>query len=56
MAGLSKIFSATLAAAIIFFAGLVSGCDDGEKKSEVTQEFLNVSYDPTRELYNSEKN
>lgn len=31
-------------ALVVLAAGLVGGCDDGEK-------FLNVSYDPTRELY-----
>ena len=38
-----------LAAWIIFFAATMSGCSD-EKISE-PKEFLNVSYDPTRELY-----
>ena len=39
-----------LAALMIFFATLLVGCGD-EKKSPAPKEFLNVSYDPTRELY-----
>lgn len=51
MFGLSKIFSALFAAEIIFFAGLTSGCVDEENNSQTAPNFLNVSYDPTRELY-----
>ena len=39
-----------LATVMIFFAATGVGCGD-EKKSPATKEFLNVSYDPTRELY-----
>ena len=40
-------------AAMILFASIVmTGCgDDNSIPTSVTQEFLNVSYDPTRELY-----
>ena len=37
------------AALMIFFAATLSGC--GNEKNSAPKEFLNVSYDPTRELY-----
>lgn len=45
-----KIFSAIVAGEIIFVGGMISGCG-GDSEKIGAQELLNVSYDPTRELY-----
>ncbi|MBR1487147.1 MAG: sulfate ABC transporter substrate-binding protein [Synergistaceae bacterium] len=47
----SKKFSALVAAGFIFSAGIFSGCGNDSASTETKKEFLNVSYDPTRELY-----
>lgn len=46
----AKVF---LTAGLIFSAGVISGCggSDSAATSDSKKEFLNVSYDPTRELY-----
>lgn len=47
----SKKISALIAAGFIFSAGIFSGCGNDSASTETKKEFLNVSYDPTRELY-----
>lgn len=47
----SKKISALVAAGFIFSAGIFSGCGNDSASTETKKEFLNVSYDPTRELY-----
>ena len=49
----SKKFYALITAGFIFSAGLMSGCGGGDSaaNTESKKDFLNVSYDPTRELY-----
>ena len=44
----AKVF---LAAGLIFSAGIMSGCGSDSASNSGKKEFLNVSYDPTRELY-----
>ena len=54
MLKLKKIFSVMLGAALaIGSVGIITGCGDesASNASNDTKEFLNVSYDPTRELY-----
>lgn len=47
-----KLLKILFAAGIIFFAGFMAGCtDDAASKPDEDTVFLNVSYDPTRELY-----
>ncbi|MBQ9486726.1 MAG: hypothetical protein IJU91_02850, partial [Selenomonadaceae bacterium] len=47
-----KLLKILFAAGIIFFAGFTAGCtDDAALKLSEDTVFLNVSYDPTRELY-----
>lgn len=49
----SKLVKSIVTAGFIFSMGLMSGCG-GENSAGISQskaEFLNVSYDPTRELY-----
>jgi sulfate transport system substrate-binding protein len=49
---LSKVKKVLLAAGFIFSAGIFTGCGgDTASSLNSTPEFLNVSYDPTRELY-----
>ena len=49
---LKKILSTVLSAALaIGVIGMAAGCGNDEKTASNPQEFLNVSYDPTRELY-----
>ena len=40
-----------LAAGVLTMAVVLSGCAGGTEEAKGGQEFLNVSYDPTRELY-----
>ncbi len=49
----SKKFRALIVTGFIFSAGLIVGCGDENSaaNSEDKKEILNVSYDPTRELY-----
>lgn len=49
----SKKIRSLIAVGVIFSAGLMSGCggDNSAATSEGKKELLNVSYDPTRELY-----
>lgn len=42
---------AGVALCIMALAGIFAGCGDGQGKEVAKVEFLNVSYDPTRELY-----
>ena len=49
MFGFSKIFSALIG--IIFIAGIFGGCGENNSADLSDKEFINVSYDPTRELY-----
>ena len=47
-----KIISAILSAALaIGVIGMTTGCGNDEEAATTPKEFLNVSYDPTRELY-----
>ncbi|MBR3457301.1 MAG: sulfate ABC transporter substrate-binding protein, partial [Selenomonadaceae bacterium] len=49
---MKKVFS--LALGVLFAAGVMAGCGTEEKaatENGSAKEFLNVSYDPTRELY-----
>lgn len=50
---MKKMLNAIIAASLIGIMGLMSGCGDNSasNKSNEAKEFLNVSYDPTRELY-----
>ena len=51
MLKLSRKARALFAAGLIFSAGFISGCHDDLMSNSAPKEFLNVSYDPTRELY-----
>ena len=44
----AKVF---LTAGLIFSTGIISGCGSDSASNSVKKEFLNVSYDPPRELY-----
>ena len=46
---LKKFLSAALGALLLI--GLTAGCNDETVSKEGVKEFLNVSYDPTRELF-----
>ena len=46
-----KIFSAIVAGGIFCVTGIMSGCGGDTASTGGAQELLNVSYDPTRELY-----
>lgn len=48
---LSKKISALIVAGFVFSAGIMSGCGNDSASNSGATEFLNVSYDPTRELY-----
>lgn len=50
---MKKMLNAIIAASLIGIMSLMSGCGDNSasNKSNEAKEFLNVSYDPTRELY-----
>lgn len=48
---MKKNFLALVAAGFIFSAGIFAGCGNDSASTETKKEFLNVSYDPTRELY-----
>ena len=47
----SKKIRALIAAGFIFSAGIMNGCGSDSASDTGATEFLNVSYDPTRELY-----
>lgn len=49
----SRMIKTLIAAGFIFSAGLMTGCSGSTTTHEGHKEFLNVSYDPTRELYAS---
>ena len=52
MLKLSKAVRSMIAAGFILATGLMSGCGGSDTASTSSkQELLNVSYDPTRELY-----
>lgn len=51
MLNLSKKIRALIAAVFIFSTGIMSGCGSDSASNSDATEFLNVSYDPTRELY-----
>lgn len=53
MFSFSKKVRAMLAAGVIFSAGIISGCGDDSAASKNELELLNVSYDPTRELFSA---
>ena len=48
---LSKKIRSLIIAGFIFSAGIMSGCGSDSASTSSATEFLNVSYDPTRELY-----
>ena len=48
---LSKKISALIVAGFVFSAGIMIGCGNDSASNSGATEFLNVSYDPTRELY-----
>ncbi len=48
---LSKMARTIFAAGFIFSAGIMTGCGGEDSNSQAKLEILNVSYDPTRELY-----
>ena len=52
---LSKKIRALITVGFIFSAGIMSGCGSNNDSATIsnTQEFLNVSYDPTRKLYSA---
>ncbi len=52
MFNFSKVARAIVAAGFIFSTGIITGCGD-DSSSRFQQEILNVSYDPTRELYSA---
>lgn len=47
----SKLAKSVMAAGIIFTTGIMAGCGGDSAVSNTKLELLNVSYDPTRELY-----
>lgn len=47
----SKFAKSVMAAGIIFTTGIMAGCGGDSAVLNTKLEFLNVSYDPTRELY-----
>ena len=44
-----KLFG--LAASVLLAVGVMAGCGSDTAENTDSKEFLNVSYDPTRELY-----
>ena len=51
MSTMSKLLKALFTAGVIFSAGFMTGCDNTASNFSEDIVFLNVSYDPTRELY-----
>ncbi len=49
----SKVACSIIAAGFIFSTGIMAGCGGDNSNVQDKQEFLNVSYDPTRELYSA---